>query len=103
MYVAILFNRNTYLSNSDRVCAGVIYESLQLGKKEFNSGNIDAPKIKSLIQAHLKKESIIEIDYISIISLNTFQEIQDIKSDALLSLAVKINGVRLIDNIILTN
>ena len=96
-------SRNTYLSNSDRVCAGVIYESLQLGKKEFNSGNIDASKIKSLVEAHLKTESIIEIDYISIISLNTFQEIQDIKSDALLSLAVKINDVRLIDNIILTN
>tara|TARA_B100000029_G_scaffold465881_1_gene500856 strand:- start:20 stop:862 length:843 start_codon:yes stop_codon:yes gene_type:complete len=96
-------SRNTYLSNSDRECAGVIYESLQLGEKEFNNGNVDASKIKSVVEAHLKTESIVEIDYISIISLNTFQEIQDIESDALLSLAVKINDVRLIDNIILTN
>ena len=47
------------------------------------------------------REPLADIDYISIGEVNTLKELHRIRTPALVSLAVKIGRVRLIDNVVL--
>lgn len=53
---------------------------------------------------NVKKIDCMEVDYISIASLNTFDELSDedsIQKNVVVSCAIFLNNVRLIDNIII--
>jgi len=49
----------------------------------------------------IQKEPLATIDYVSIADAETLDELNIVKSTALVSLAVKIGRTRLIDNILL--
>ena len=49
----------------------------------------------------IQKQPLAKIDYVSIADAETLEELDTIKTPALVSLAVKIGKPRLIDNIVL--
>lgn len=50
----------------------------------------------------LKAEPLAQIEYISIVDPESLEEVDTIKASVVLALAVKIGGVRLIDNLIVS-
>lgn len=93
-------SRNVYLSEKDRTEAAVLFKSLQLAQEEFQKGEKDSAKIKNEMEKLIQMTSG-KIDYVSIADPETLQELDFIKKDALVSLAVYFGKTRLIDNIIL--
>ena len=51
--------------------------------------------------ALIQKQPLADIDYVSIADTETLDELDTVKSPALVSLAVRIGKTRLIDNVVL--
>ena len=94
-------SRNDYLSTKERQAAVVLYQALTLAQQLYDGGETDAEKIRQKMVALLKKEPLAEIDYVSIADTETLDELVQVNSPALVSLAVKISKTRLIDNLVL--
>lgn len=95
-----LSSRNAYLSPDDRKRAVSLSKSLKLAESMVASGENDARRItdsmKELIMSEAPEASI---DYIEIVDDDTMQPLSKIDGRALVALAVRIGGTRLIDNI----
>ena len=95
-------SRNKYLSSSERQDASIIYRALRLGQKKFVSGCLSSEEIKKLIKEKIQSVEGFIVDYVSIVNLCDFQESSNglnSNNKYLVSTAVFIDGVRLIDNI----
>ena len=93
-------SRNIYLSKTQTISASKIYKSLLLAKNLLNGGEQESKTIKNEIKKSLLADSTISIDYISILCLDDLKEFSgSVSAPALISIAVYIGGVRLIDNI----
>ena len=77
----------------------VIFQALEIGKKLLIHGERNPEKIKFEIRKKLKSEKHLSIDYLSISDSHSLNEISSkITSSVLISVAVYIRDVRLIDN-----
>ena len=94
-------SRNTYLTDSERISATVLYRSLCLARDMFAKGERDAVIIRKAISDIISQEPEAKIDYVSIADLQTLAEVDTIEGKALVSLAVRLGKPRLIDNIVL--
>ena len=94
-------SRNTYLTESERISATVLYKSLCLAKDMFAKGERDAGIIRKAMAELISQEPAAKIDYVSIADMQTLDEIDKIEGKALVSLAVRLGKPRLIDNIVL--
>ena len=94
-------SRNTYLDTEQRRAATVLYQALSLTRQLFDKGERDAGHLRRQMTALIKKQPLAEIDYVSVADTLTLEELDMVKSPALVSLAVKIGSTRLIDNIVL--
>lgn len=93
-------SRNAYLSEKERKTAAVINGCLVQASEMIKSGIIDIKSIKKFMKQCLSKESLItEIQYVSVYDTETLDELEQVKKDALLAIALKINSTRLIDNL----
>lgn len=97
-------SRNQYLSNNDKNNASLLYKTLNLGKDLLNSFK-EVGNVKFQMKAALENNKKIKIDYISIANLDTLEEYKEnvvLKNEkAVISSAIFLNGVRLIDNIVI--
>jgi len=94
-------SRNTYLNPEERRQAVVLYQALTLARRLYGEGEKDAGVIRRRMTALIQKEPLAAIDYISIASVETLEELEEVKPPALVSIAVKIGKTRLIDNVVL--
>jgi len=94
-------SRNSYLSPDERQAAPALYRALMLAQGLWSQGERDAEKLRSEMAKLIGKEPLATIDYISIADNETLEELKDVKTPALVSLAVKIGKTRLIDNVVL--
>jgi len=94
-------SRNIYLNPKERQAAIVLYKALTLAQKLWSQGENDAKRLRQEMTALIQKEPLASIDYVSIADPETLDELDTVKSPALVSLAVKIGKTRLIDNIVL--
>ena len=93
-------SRNEYLTSNQKRELGIIWESLGVAKKMLDNGDLCANRICGAIENTLKKISRLKIDYVSIVDIENLKEVSgDVCGDVLISLAVSVGGVRLIDNI----
>ena len=77
----------------------MIRRALLAGAACARDGERDAAVVRSAISAVLASESLAEPDYVSVADPDTLEERATIgDAGALLSTAVRIEGVRLIDN-----
>ena len=93
-------SRNACLSSDERKAAPVLYRSLCLGRELWSGGEKDAEKIRQQMRELIQKEPLAVIDYVSIADPETLEEMDTVRTPALISLAVKIGRTRLIDNVV---
>ena len=94
-------SRNTYLSPEERQAALVLWKSLNLAQQLWSQGERKAERVRQQMTALIQKEPLAKIDYVNIADPETLEEVVEIDRPALVSLAVRIGGIRLIDNITL--
>ena len=96
-----LSSRNKRLSLEDRKDALCIHGSLQKAGAMFASNVRDAKDIVEEMTSVIKKTKQTRIDYISIVNVDTLEDLSFINGRALAAVAVWIGNTRLIDNTIL--
>ena len=92
-------SRNAHLTPEQRSAAPVLYRALSAARDAFAEGEHDASVLRALMVAEITSEPLARLDYISIADPQSLQELDKIEDDALLSGAVFVGDVRLIDNI----
>ncbi|MCL5423332.1 MAG: pantoate--beta-alanine ligase [Nitrospirae bacterium] len=94
-------SRNAYLGAEERKAAAVIYRSLVKGAETIKSGIIDGSALKKVMLDALEAEPLVsEIQYCSAYDPESLDELEQISSEALLAIALKIGTTRLIDNML---
>jgi len=94
-------SRNTYLNPEQRQAAVVLYQALCLAQQLWSQGETDAQTIRQQMTDLIQKEPLADIDYVSVANAETLDELETVKAPALVSLAVRIGNIRLIDNVVL--
>jgi pantoate--beta-alanine ligase len=93
-------SRNKYLTPAERKEAVSLFQSLEKAKTLFADGERNAATIQSAVRAVIEKTSG-KVDYIELVDDETLQPVQILEKPALIALAVKFSGARLIDNTVL--
>lgn len=105
-------SRNVYLTPSERNVASILYKSLQTcvdyceNPSFSNNGNVSTSYLRSLAKSVLDTEPLVsEIQYISIASPYDMKELEyvNLNDGAVISAAIKVGSVRLIDNLLIGN
>jgi pantoate--beta-alanine ligase len=91
-------SRNARLTPAGRAAAAVIHRALVAGADRVRSGVCEAASVRSAMLAILGAEPSATVDYVSVADPDTLRELESVDGRALLSLAVRIDDVRLIDN-----
>ena len=92
-------SRNENLNNAELIIAAIIQQALQEGKNLIISGERNSKIIRDKIIHTISSEKLLRIDYVSVADSKTFIEISDkIDGDILISVAVYLGEIRLIDN-----
>jgi pantoate--beta-alanine ligase len=94
-------SRNSYLSPDERKAATVLWQSLNLARQLFLSGEHRAEPIRQEMTKLINNEPLAQINYISIADAESLEELSQIDHPALVSLSVWIGKTRLIDNVLL--
>jgi pantoate--beta-alanine ligase len=94
-------SRNTYLSPEERKASLVLWKALCLARGHWENGERDASRLRQEMTSFIEREPFATIDYVSIANPETLEELAEIAAPALVSLAVRIGGTRLIDNTVL--
>ncbi len=98
-----LSSRNGYLSAEERGQAPALAAGLRRAEQAFADGMRDAERLRLLVRETIEAQPLAVIDYVSLADPATLDEFDGhLERPALLSLAVRFGGTRLIDNAILT-
>jgi pantoate--beta-alanine ligase len=93
-------SRNTYLSETERKNAVILYRSLKWLRKAYKEGlrnpGVGIAKMKKIIKGKGGR-----IDYIEMVDKNTLEPVKKLKKGTLIALAVYFGRTRLIDNTVL--
>jgi pantoate--beta-alanine ligase len=93
-----LSSRNARLTPAGRAAAPVLHRALLEGAARVRDGERDARAVRDAVLAVLAEEPAAAPDYVSVADPETLHELVSVDGRALLSLAVRIDDVRLIDN-----
>ena len=96
-----LSSRNAYLTADERQPALSLIRALRLAESLYDVGVRDAETIRQQMRQALATEPLASVEYVSIADSQTLDELFYIDRPALVSLAVRVGAVRLIDNLIL--
>ncbi len=91
-------SRNLYLASEEREAARAISRGLRRAEARFADGERAAAALRGAVATALEREPLLRTEYISCAELPTLREIEHVQTTALLSLAVRVGGARLIDN-----
>ncbi|HEU0168335.1 MAG TPA: pantoate--beta-alanine ligase [Chloroflexota bacterium] len=94
-------SRNVRLSPSEREAALVLSRALRAAEALYEDGAREAQRLRDAMRAELAREPLAKPDYVSVADLDTLRELDTIDRRALVSLAVRVGPVRLIDNVTL--
>ncbi len=99
-----LSSRNVNLSPEARQQAVCLYQALLVAQSAIEAEERSVSQIKEQMQATIEQNELAKIDYISLANAETLQELTQLTNDSvLISLAVFVGGVRLIDNMVIAN
>jgi pantoate--beta-alanine ligase len=91
-------SRNKYLKEDERMSALTLSASIKLAQKLYSGGERKASVIINEVKKLIKKADYTDIDYVKICETNTLSDVDEIKSQSVIALAVKVGKTRLIDN-----
>jgi pantoate--beta-alanine ligase len=93
-------SRNVYLDQQQRQEALVLYKALKSAEENITQGERDTRKIKDSIEKMIKGCPQADVDYIEISDAADLADIDEIRGQVLIALAVRFGNTRLIDNLI---
>ena len=93
-------SRNVGLNPEERKAAPILHHALCLAEELWGKGEKDAESIRKQMRELIGKEPLATIDYVSIADPETLEEMDEVRTPALVSLAVRIGKTRLIDNVV---
>ena len=97
-----LSSRNAYLTPEQRQAAPVVYQALSALESAWKSGVTNVPELRERALEVLRSEPSVEgVDYVAVVDPNGFHEMDTALPGAMALTAVRIGGVRLIDNVVL--
>lgn len=97
-----LSSRNVYLSPEEREQALALSHGLHRAEQAWGDGVRNPDAIRGLVTGEIEAQPLAEIDYVSLADADTLEEcFGRVPGEALLSLAVRFGGTRLIDNVVL--
>ena len=96
-----LSSRNARLSASERSAAPVIYRALSAARRCFAEGEHSAAMIKKIVRTILRREPLLRVEYVSLVDPDSLHELRRAARGAVIAVAGRIGGVRLIDNVVL--
>jgi len=98
-----LSSRNAYLSAEERSAATVLHRALEKAQVLYGGGERDAETIVKAIEEVVSTESLVRIDYISVVNTKDLEPVQTLSDDQtiLIALAAFVGKTRLIDNVVL--
>ena len=95
-------SRNVRLSPDQRRAAAAVYRALCSGGDLWSAGERSASRISEAVRGVLENEPLLgSCDYVSLAATDTLEELDQAKPGTMLSTAVHLGPVRLIDNVIL--
>ena len=95
-------SRNALMSDDDRKRAAIIIDALREAKLAFKKGERIAIHLTEMVKERIASEPAAEIDYVAVVDRDSLQSVEKIgDEETLIAIAVRIGGVRLIDNVIL--
>ena len=97
-----LSSKNAYLSPAQRRAAPVVYRTLCHARRLWEGGEGNAQVLRGEVRRLLEGEPLIDgIDYVSVADASSLEELASVGQPAMVSVAVRMGGTRLIDNILL--
>lgn len=92
-------SRNVYLTDDERVAAGVLNRSLRHGIELIDGGERDPAAVRAAIEAMIDEEPLVSSpDYVAIVDAATLASIDPLIGEVRLLLAAQVGKARLIDN-----
>jgi pantoate--beta-alanine ligase len=95
-------SRNTYLNPEERAAALCLYRGIQAAEKLAAAGEKSRDRIVAEVREIITRTPFTRIDYVALVDPSTLQEVEAIRGEARLVLAVWVNKTRLIDNTLLS-
>jgi len=92
-------SRNKYLNEAARKKAGCIYKSLQKVEELYNTGITQTQEV--IAQSKELLPTDMEVEYFEALDMDTFLPAKEISKNTLVAIAIKLDGVRLIDNLVI--
>lgn len=93
-------SRNVYLSPEDREKATILYRSLLMARDLINRGEREPSKVREAMLEMINQVDGAQVDYVEIYNASDLSELEEIKGQVLLALAVRFGTTRLIDNLL---
>jgi pantoate--beta-alanine ligase len=94
-----LSSRNSYLTAEERRAAAAIYRALSSAEQLVKAGVKEPEKLKNKMQAVLREERGISIDYIEVVDCESLAPRAVVQDNMVLLVAVRLGRARLIDNL----
>lgn len=96
-----LSSRNIYLKQEERRAALFLSKGLFVARDLLKSGVRSADALVNAAREVIESSSLISVDYIHLTNPDTLEEVSSVSEDALLSVAIRVGEIRLIDNVLL--
>lgn len=93
-------SRNARLSEDERQAATILWKALQAAQARWDVGERDAVALRYEMRSVIENEALASVDYVSVADPITLEELNGQIKSALLSLAVYVGDIRLIDNLV---
>ncbi len=93
-------SRNANLTEEARQQAPILHQALSATRDALAGGERNADRLRAMMRDILHSASLARPDYVSVAHPDTLEELTLVKDRALLSMAVSMAGVRLIDNMV---
>ena len=96
-------SRNVRLTPEQRNAAAVVYRALSAARDSWLAGTTGGDELRRAIREVLEGEPLLDgIDYVSVADADTLEELEQVSAaGAMLSTAVRLGSIRIIDNVML--
>lgn len=94
-------SRNAYLGAEARAQAWALYAALLEARERVRAGERDAVGLLAAARRRIAKAPLAEVDYVELRDAESLEPVERIERPALLAVAVRFAGARLIDNLVL--
>lgn len=96
-------SRNVRLGSKARRSASALSRSLRAAQNAFLSGTTRSDELVALVTNHASMSPLVVVDYVAVVDPYTLSPVVESGPDDVVLIAAIVDGVRLIDNVVLGN